>query len=50
MRSDWRSAHAEGWARTVVAAVRQTYPWAAQHTVTGPRYSPAMQASIDTEG
>ena len=55
MRSDWRSAHAEGWARTVIAAVRQTYPWAAQHTVTGPddtdatpqRLHPAFHGSFD---
>lgn len=55
MGSDWRSAHAEEWARTVVAAVRQTYPWAAQHTVTGPddtdatpqRLHPAFHGSYD---
>ncbi|MDO5535250.1 MAG: DUF2891 family protein [Propionibacteriaceae bacterium] len=55
MTHDWRSAHAEGWARTVVAAVTQTYPWAAQHTVTGPedtdatpqRLHPAFHGSFD---
>ena len=55
MTDDWRSAHAEGWVRTVVAAVRQTYPWAAQHTVTGPddtdatpeRLHPAFHGSFD---
>ena len=29
-------SRATAWAGTVVSAVRQRYPWAAQHTVTGP--------------
>lgn len=49
------AAQATAWARTVVAAVRQPYPWAAQHTVTGPddvdvtpaRLHPAFHGSYD---
>lgn len=46
---------AQAWAGTVVAAVRRPYPWAAQHTVTGPddvdvtptRLHPAFHGSYD---
>lgn len=46
---------ARAWAKTVVAAVRQQYPWAAQHTVSGPddvdatptRLHPAFWGSFD---
>lgn len=52
---DGIAAHADAWGRTVVAAVGRTYPWAAQHTVTGPgdtdatpqRLHPAFHGSFD---
>ena len=55
MTPDWRSAHADEWARTVVDAVRRAYPWASQHTVVGPdhtdatphRLHPAFHGSFD---
>jgi hypothetical protein len=48
-------SRATAWAGTVVSAVRQRYPWAAQHTVTGPgdvdvtptRLHPAFHGSFD---
>ncbi len=48
-------SRATAWAGTVVSAVRQEYPWAAQHTVTGPhdvdvtptRLHPAFYGSFD---
>ena len=48
-------AQADAWAATVVAAVTRPYPWAAQHTVTGPddvdvtptRLHPAFHGSYD---
>lgn len=52
---DGFAAHADAWGRTVVEAVGRTYPWAAQHTVTGPddtdvtpqRLHPAFHGSYD---
>ena len=48
-------SRATAWAGTVVSAVRQEYPWAAQHTVIGPhdvdvtptRLHPAFYGSFD---
>ena len=53
--ADWRTTHAEPWARTVLRVLSTAYPYATQHVVEGPdrtdadplRMHPAFWGSFD---